>query len=72
MKKEYDFSKMKGRKNPYAKALKKQVTLRLGVDVIDYFKQMAKQTGIPYQNLVNLYLRECALSHKKLRFSWAS
>ena len=72
MKKEYDFSKMKGRKNPYAKALKKQVTLRLGVDVIEYFKQMAKKTGIPYQNLVNLYLRECVLSHKKLRLSWAS
>jgi len=72
MRKEYDFSKMKGRKNPYAKDLKKQVTLRLGVDVIDYFKQMAKQTGIPYQNLVNLYLRECASSHKKLRLSWAS
>ena len=72
MKKEYDFSKMKGRRNPYAAALKKQVTLRLGVDVIDYFKKMAKQTGIPYQNLVNLYLQECALSHKKLRLSWAS
>jgi uncharacterized protein (DUF4415 family) len=72
MKKESDFSKMKGRKNPYAAALKKQVTLRLGVDVIDYFKQMAKQTGIPYQNLVNLYLRECDLSHKKLRLLWAS
>jgi uncharacterized protein (DUF4415 family) len=66
MRKEYDFSKMKGRRNPYAKQLKKQVTLRLGVDVIDYFKQMAKETGIPYQNLVNLYLRQCAVSHKKL------
>ena len=72
MRKEYDFSKMKGRKNPYAKSLKKQVTLRLGVDVIEYFKQLAKETGIPYQNLVNLYLRECAVSHKRLRFSWAS
>jgi uncharacterized protein (DUF4415 family) len=72
MRKEYDFSKMKSRKNPYAKALKKQVTLRLGVDVIEYFKQLAKETGIPYQNLVNLYLRECAASHKRLRFSWAS
>jgi uncharacterized protein (DUF4415 family) len=72
MRKEYDFSKMKSRPNPYAKALKKQVTLRLGVDVIAYFKQMAKETGIPYQNLVNLYLRDCACSHKKLRFSWAS
>jgi uncharacterized protein (DUF4415 family) len=72
MKKEYDFSKMKGRKNPYAKNLKKQVTLRLGVNVIEYFKQMAEETGIPYQNLINLYLRECALSHKKLTISWAS
>jgi uncharacterized protein (DUF4415 family) len=66
MKKGYDFSKMKGRKNPYANTLKKQVTLRLGVDVIEYFKQMAKETGIPYQNLINLYLRQCAHSHKKL------
>ncbi len=66
MRKEYDFSKMKGRKNPYAKQLKKQVTLRLGVDVIEYFKKMAHETGIPYQNLVNLYLRQCAHSHKKL------
>jgi predicted DNA binding CopG/RHH family protein len=66
MRKEYDFSKMKGRKNPYARILKKQVTLRLGVDVIEYFKQMAQETGIPYQNLVNLYLHQCAHSHKKL------
>lgn len=66
MKKEYDFSKMKGRKNPYAKVLKKQVTLRLGVDVIEYFKEMAEETGIPYQNLVNLYLRQCVQSQKKL------
>jgi uncharacterized protein (DUF4415 family) len=66
MRKEYNFSKMKGRRNPYAKVLKKQVTLRLGVDVIEYFKQMADETGIPYQNLVNLYLRQCVRSHKKL------
>jgi len=72
MKKEYDFSKMKGRKNPYAKNLKKQVTLRLGMDVIEYFKNLAEETGIPYQNLINLYLRECAHSHKKLTLSWAS
>ena len=72
MKKEYDFSKMKGRKNPYAKKLKKQVTLRLGTDVIDYFKQLADQVGIPYQNLINLYLTECAQKHKKLTLKWAS
>jgi uncharacterized protein (DUF4415 family) len=72
MRKEYDFSKMKGRKNPYAEKLKKQVTLRLGVDVIEYFKGLAKETGVPYQNLINHYLRDCVLSHKKLIFKWAS
>jgi len=63
---------MKGRRNPYAKGLKKQVTLRLGVDVIDYFKALAVETGIPYQNLINLYLRECAHAGKKPALSWAS
>jgi uncharacterized protein (DUF4415 family) len=64
MKKEYDFSKSV--KNPYAKYMKRQVTLRLGVDVIDYFKKMSEETGVPYQNLINLYLQECAQSQKKL------
>jgi len=72
MRKEYDFSKMKARRNPYAKNLKKQVTLRLGVDVIDYFKALSGETGIPYQNLINLYLRECAHSRTKLTMKWAS
>ncbi|MBN2130050.1 MAG: BrnA antitoxin family protein [Sedimentisphaerales bacterium] len=72
MKKEYNFAEMKGRKNPYAKGLKKQVTLRLGIDVIDYFKNLAAETGIPYQNLINLYLRECAQTGKKPTLSWAS
>lgn len=57
MRKEYDFSKMKGRKNPYVKRLKKQVTIRMGVDIIEYFKKMSQETGIPYQNLINLYLK---------------
>jgi len=70
MKKEYDFSKMKGRRNPYAAKLKKQVTIRLGVDVIDYFKELAKETGIPYQNLINLYLRDCVVSGKKPVLNW--
>ena len=70
MKKEYDFSKSV--KNPYAKYLKKQVTLRLGVDVIDYFKHLAEETGVPYQNLINLYLQDCAHSHKKLQLQWVS
>ena len=70
MKKEYDFSNSV--KNPYAKHLKKQVTLRLGVDVISYFKSLAEETGIPYQNLINLYLQDCAHAHKKLRLKWVS
>ena len=70
MRKEYDFSKSV--KNPYAKHLKKQVTLRLGIDVIDYFKKLADETGIPYQNLINLYLQDCAHSKKKLKLKWAS
>ena len=67
---EPDFARMKGRRNPYAKGLKKQVTLRLGVDVIEYFKALAEETGIPYQNLINLYLRECAHAGKKPALSW--
>ena len=68
MKKEYDLSKMKKRKNPFAKQLKKQVTIRIGVDIIDYFKNMSEETGVPYQNLINLYLRECVNSKRKLTF----
>ena len=70
MKKQYDFSK--STRNPYTKNLKKQVTLRLGVDVIEYFKRMAQETGVPYQNLINLYLKDCTHSHKKLILEWAS
>ena len=66
MRSEYDFSKMKGRKNPFAQRLKRQVTIRLGQDIIDYFKSLAQESDIPYQMLINLYLRECAQSHKKL------
>ena len=72
MRKEYVFSKMKGRKNTYAKKLKKQVTIRMGVDIIEYFKELASETGIPYQNLINLYLRECVQSHRKPSIKWAS
>jgi len=70
MKKEYNLSKMKSRKNPYAKELKKQVTIRMGTDIIDYFKNLAKETGMPYQNLINLYLRDCVISQKKPTLSW--
>lgn len=70
MKKEYDFDKMKGRKNPYVKHLKKQVTMRMGVDIIEYFKDLAEETGVPYQNLINLYLRDCVQSNRKLSLNW--
>lgn len=66
MKKEYDFSKMKSRKNPYASKLKKSVTIRLSEDVLDYFKNMAEESGMPYQSLINLYLRDCANRHRKI------
>ncbi|MBW2412330.1 MAG: BrnA antitoxin family protein [Deltaproteobacteria bacterium] len=72
MSKEYDFSKMKGRKNPYVKRLKKQVTIRMGVDIIEYFKRMSEDTGIPYQNLINLYLRDCVQSGRKISIKWTS
>lgn len=68
MRAEYDFSKMKGRRNPYAARLKKPVTIRLGTDVIKYFKSMADQMGVPYQNLINLYLRDCVQSHRKIEW----
>lgn len=70
MKTEYNFAKMKGRKNPYAQKLKRQVTIRLGQDIIAYFKAMADQLGIPYQQLINLYLRDCVQSHRTLH--WAA
>ena len=63
---------MKRRKNPYAKRLKKQVTIRMGVDIIEYFKEMSITTGIPYQNLINLYLRDCVQSGRKLQMEWPS
>ena len=72
MRKEYDFAKMKGRRNPYAKELKKQITIRVGVDVLEYFKDLAEETGIPYQNLINLYLRDCVVSKKRPSLKWAS
>lgn len=70
MRKEYDFLKLKARGNPYARRLKKQVTIRLGQDIITYFKSMGQEMDIPYQKLINLYLRDCAQSRKKLR--WAA
>ena len=68
MRKEYDFSNDK--KNPYAAQLKKQITIRLDGEAIDYFKSISEGVGIPYQSLINLYLRDCAATHRKLNLNW--
>jgi uncharacterized protein (DUF4415 family) len=70
MKAEYDLSKMKSRRNPYASKLKKSVTMRLSEDVVQYFKGMAKESGVPYQSLINLYLRDCFAQNRKLEIKW--
>ena len=68
MRKEYDFTA--ARKNPYAEQLKKQITIRLDEESITYFKAISVEVGIPYQSLINLYLRDCAASHRKLNLNW--
>ena len=72
MKSEYDLTKMKSRKNPYASKLKRPVTIRIGDDVIEYFKEMAEDTGIPYQSLINLYLKDCVANQREIDLSWHS
>ena len=69
MRDNYDFSKSV--KNPYSKSLKRQVTIRLDEDTVKYFKDMAEDKGIPYQSLVNLYLRDCVDTHRELKIEWA-
>jgi len=68
MRKEYDFSRAK--RNPYARQLKRQVTIRLDEATVEYFKSLSDETGIPYQTLINLYLRDCAASGRKLTMHW--
>jgi len=70
MKKEYNLSEMKSRKNPYALKLKKPVTMRLSEDVVGYFKSMAEESDVPYQSLINLYLRDCMSKHRTVDISW--
>jgi uncharacterized protein (DUF4415 family) len=72
MKNEYDFSAMKSRKNPYAPKLKKSFAIRLDEDVIEYFRSMSEESGIPYQSRINLYLRDCVNHHRKLDIQWQS
>ena len=70
MKDEYDLARMDSRRNPYAPKLKKSVTIRLSEDVIDYFKEMAEESGVPYQSLINLYLRDCVQNDRKIDIRW--
>jgi predicted DNA binding CopG/RHH family protein len=68
MRKEYDFAK--ARRNPYARRLKRPITLRLEEETIAYFKRLAEQVELPYQSLINLYLRDCAATGRRLRLAW--
>lgn len=70
MKKHYDFSK--ARRNPYAKRLKKPLTIRIDETTLTYFKELGERTGMPYQTLINMYLRDCAESRKELRLQWTT
>lgn len=71
MKKEYDFKKMKAQRNPYA-SKKKAVGINLSHEVIDYFKKLSEEAGVPYQTLIDLYLRDCVRNRKKLKIDWAA
>ena len=69
MKKEYDFSSLKGCKNPYVPSNNRILSIDLGIDVIDYFKTMEVETGVPYQTLISLYLRDCAINRRKIKIN---
>lgn len=70
MKDQYDLSTLKSRKNPYASKLKQSVTMRLSQDVVAYFKSIAVEAGLPYQSLINLYLRDCLATKRKVQIQW--
>jgi predicted DNA binding CopG/RHH family protein len=70
MEKEYDLSKLKRRRNPYSKYLKRQITIRIGNETINYFKKLSQETGISYQNLINSYLSDCAEHNRKPAMKW--
>lgn len=72
MREHYDFGKMQGKKNPYTKYLKQPITIRLDRDTVDYFKSLAMDTDIPYQTIINLYLRDCVVNQRKLEIKWAA
>ena len=70
MRDKYDLSKMKGKLNPYAKRLKQPVTMRLDQDTVAWFKALSEEMEVPYQTLINLYLRDCAVNERKLSMEW--
>lgn len=70
MREEYNINELNPRKNPYASRLKKQITINIDGNTIDYFKEMAETEGVPYQTLINLYLRDCAANRRRLQISW--
>ena len=70
MRDEYNIEELNPRKNPYAGRLKKQVTMNIDSATIDYFESLAESEGIPYQTLINLYLRDCAVNQRKIHVSW--
>ena len=72
MRDHYDFSKMEGRKNPFIRYLKQPVTMDLDRDTVTYFEAISEETGIPYQSLINLYLRDCVAQQRKLKLEWVS
>lgn len=70
MREEYDIKNLNPRKNPYANKLKKQITINVDSSIIDFFKDLSDDTGIPYQTLINLYLKDCVQNNKHLNISW--
>ena len=68
MREEYDFTNSV--KNPYAKKVKKQISIKIEEDTINYFKELASKIGIPYQNLINSYLTDCAIKHVEPQLKW--
>ena len=71
MREEYDIKSLNPRKNPYSNRLKKQVTINIDSDTVDYFKKLSDVTGLPYQTLINLYLTDCAKNKRQLNISWS-
>ena len=72
MRDHYDFDKMRGEKNPYLRQVKQPITIRLDKSTVAYLKSLAEEVGMPYQNLINLYLRDWAPNQKRLKLKWAS